>query len=289
MSQPTPERDLAELDTDVLARRVFASHPGGEDGFWAAWAAGRVGSEVRGWTGRHAAELGVEAEIALAEVGRIRHAARAEALKSPDDRWERRLALEALVLATPGPGRITELASGLPFEVAQLRERIRAALFDLLADDLDIDLATVGSEAEVGTRLIRALFHDLTPEEDDPPVSFAEIRDWLARFRHRAADPAPLDPVEAAVARLAGPYLERRPDAPERYRYEPSFRLFVRSRLKAFCRAEGWQPRPATTGGRFHSLDAAFAALSRQRIGAALRTVGWSVIDQWLEVDAAIA
>jgi len=230
---------------------------------------------------RHAAAAGLADALARAEAALQRTRARPVV-----DRHQRQLAGEAVAIATPSPGHITAQAGGPAYEVADLREKVRAALFDLLGVDLDL-LPPVGdSEAGAGTRLVRHLFHELAPEDATPLPSFQDLLAWVDDLRFRANDPD-LTPAEQWLRDFAGCYLRRRRDDPDEYQYQPSFRLFVRSRLKRFCESEGWEPRPVADGGRFGSLGEAFASLTRERIAVALERVEWSVLSEWLVADAA--
>ena len=49
--------------------------------------------------------------------------------------------------------------------------------------------------------------------------------------------------------------------------FELSFRLYLRARLKDYCRSKGWQP----AGPKCRDLETAFRALDRQRIGDLVR------------------
>jgi len=96
---------------------------------------------------------------------------------------------------------------------------------------------------------------------------FRELARWLCETRAR-------------MDRASGPEFYPARDrlllwlAPEcfvtdgrRSHFEMSFRLYLRARLKDYCRGKSWQP----AGPRYRDLETAFRALDRQRIGDLVR------------------
>lgn len=270
------------MTTEDIVRAVVDVYPGGAAGFWRAWAAGRLDPRVCEYVRRHAAHAGLGDDLARADAAAEQ--ARGGAGVPPR---QRQLAAEAVAVATPSPGRITAQAGGPAYEVAELRERVRAALFDLLTGDLDLRPPPGESEADAGTRLVRHLFHELAPDDDPAPLpSFQDLLDWVDDLRFRADHPDP-SAADVWARAFAACYLRRRADDPDEYRYQPSFRLFVRGRLKRCCVRDGWEPRAAADGGRFGTLDEAFAALTRERIAATVERVEWRALAEWLAADPA--
>ncbi len=274
---------LPQSDWEIAAT-VFETYPGGEAAFWRDWALGRLPPELMDWFRRHAANVLIEDEVREADAALAQRADRRRPFDSPEGRRRERMVLEALAFAVEVPGPITELATGGALEAEELRRRFAEALFHVLEHDLDIARESWAgeSEAAVGTEVLRVVFSTLVPGAADAPPSFVEIARELKALRERSRDAGPADPTEAALRDLAGPLLLRSSEGG--YRLEPSFRNYLRARLREACLRQGWQPRP---GGKFKNLDAAFDALTRHRVLQVFQKVRWVKLDPWLAVDLA--
>lgn len=274
------------FDSDwEIAAKVFESYPGGEDAFWLAWERGKLARETMDWFRQHATDIVVEDEVREADALLAAREARRRLLDAPEARRRERMILEALAFAVEAPGTVT-LASRDPVKQSELRRRFAEALFGLLEHDLEIDPSawSGGSEAAAGTAVLRVVFPELAPGDDEASPSFVEIAAELRDLRDRARRGDPADPTEHALRELAGPLLLPSPEGIGYY-FEPSFRNYLRVRLSEACRRQGWRPKPIAEGGRFADLDAAFAVLTRRRVAEVFLEVGWSQLDPWLAVD----
>jgi hypothetical protein len=276
---PLPESDWE------IAERIFASYPGGEPDFWRDWGRGRLAPQTMEWFRRHAADVVVELEVRRADAQLAEHVGGDRPPETPKARNQRRIILEALALAVEVRGRIT-LEMCEPPKRSELRRRFAEALFLLLERDLDIDPAnwSAGLEAAVGTEILRVIFPELIPNDGDrgPSPGFVEIIEELDAFRQRADQGEEVAPGEQALRELAWPLLIRETN-PTRFRFEPSFRNYLRARLFEVCRERGWQPRPRPGG--FVDLDAAFETLTRPRVAEVFREVSYPNLERWLAVD----
>ncbi len=137
--------------------------------------------------------------------------------------------------------------------------RIGDSLFQLLAE-VEIPLPT-RDEAGEATRLL----HHLVGR---PAIAhFRELAGWLHQARARmdlATDPSLYTARDRVLLWLAA---ECFLTDGRRAHFELSFRLYLRARLKDYCRAKGWRP----AGPRYRDLETAFRALDRQRIGDIVR------------------
>ncbi len=86
-----------------------------------------------------------------------------------------------------------------------------------------------------------------------------------AHSASRASHAAARDLVPLACAVLAPELFQKQV---ERFRHQLSFRLYLRERCRRHAESCGYRP----CGPRFTDLDAAFDALTRQRIGELART-----------------
>jgi hypothetical protein len=196
-----------------------------------------------------------------------------------DDARQKRLALEALALLVergPSPSSpLTPVARyGSAPDVMDLRQRVGRSLFDILRGDLEIEVGPL-CEAVLGTEILRQVFDDsgTASAEAGTAPSFRELDRWLNQLRQRfrrsqVMGELELRPSDQALRQLTPQLLEEHNSS---WSYQLSFRLFLRSRLLEFCRTRGLRPRPPERGGRFTDLDAAFDALTRERLGEVLR------------------
>ncbi len=132
--------------------------------------------------------------------------------------------------------------------------RVQQALGSLLAE-VDIALPWRG-ESFHATNLLYHLVGDESVNH------FRTLHDWLRGARGRASSTAtPLSTLDRLLAWVAPECFATDPRA------ELSFRLFLRSRLKSYCREQGWRP----TGQKYATLELAFRGLDRERIGELIR------------------
>jgi DNA-directed RNA polymerase specialized sigma24 family protein len=184
-------------------------------------------------------------------------------------------ALDSLALPADGtlPGAPAEDCPHPTAARVQLRERLHRSLFLLLAE-IEIELPPRDEALEAGQ-----LLHYLAG--DDALTRFHGLHAWLQQVRTRAAVPRPpaLDRVLRWLARdLFG-------KDGEVYRYRLSFCLYLRARLKDYCRQRDWQP----TGRRHRNLDAACAALDRERLGEIVRRTVQAVEEEDQGVAAGVS
>jgi hypothetical protein len=142
-----------------------------------------------------------------------------------------------------------------------------------------------GADAEVYRRIAGCLFQlldavGITPPARDEAGEATRLlqhlvgREALAHFRELSCW---LHDTRARMAQASHPTLYTARDrlllwlAPElfvtdgsRPRNELSFRLYLRNRLKEYCRRKGWRPAA-------RDIDTAFRALDRERIGNIVR------------------
>jgi hypothetical protein len=156
----------------------------------------------------------------------------------------------------PAGGTIRKRRSAADAEVYR---RIARSLFKLLAA-VDIPLPA-RDEAGEATRLLQ----DLVGRQ--ALSHFRELTSWLRDTRARmdlASDPSFYTARDRLLLWLA-------PDCfltdGSRAHFELSFRLYLRARLKDYCRRKGWQPAAA----KARDLETAFRALDRERIGDIVR------------------
>lgn len=266
---PPPVRRRSAL----LSPRAAIADCGGELPFWLAWLRGELDEDLQAWFRAQAendAELrqdlrGIEqphgsgystrtarAEIrnALEAVNYLTEnhdgdaAARPAFLAFEEGRTETDLAL-----AGQAAGR--KDTPGREANQAELRRRIRSGLFALL-EEVEIHVPPA-DEVNEGIRLLEHLV-------GLPAVSkFHQLCHLQARG---VCDrPSLCDRLLRALA----PELFAQDGV--HFRSRLSFRLFLRGRLQHYCRRRGWLP----SGPRYRDLPAAFAALSRERIGALVR------------------
>jgi hypothetical protein len=254
----------------AVCEATFRDH-GGELRFFLCWVLGEVDRLVRNWfrrQARHWPELGRDVE----------------SLDRPDARLELRLALEVTDCLVPVPGplatqaadqdstdlvpeeeSLTSLAMQESGEVAtahpppagqpEIRRRLHHSLFQLL-EVVEITLPA-GQEVHEAGLLLQ---HLAGPEA---VAEFGRMGRWLQDVRRRIETPQP-PALDRLLLWMSADLFRRREDG---YEYRLSFRLYLRARLKDYCRQRGWAP----AGGAYRDLDTAFANLSRERIGAVVR------------------
>jgi hypothetical protein len=137
--------------------------------------------------------------------------------------------------------------------------RIGRSLFRLL-EEVEVSLPP-REETTEATRLLQYLVGD------EAIRRFQELHHWLSSTRERMAL-AGGPPFFVALDRLL---LWLAPDCflttEQGPAHELSFRLYLRSRLKHYCRSKGLQP----AGLRYPDLETAFRALDRDRMGEVVR------------------
>jgi hypothetical protein len=138
---------------------------------------------------------------------------------------------------------------------AEVYRRIAASLFKLLAA-VDIPLPARDESGEA-TRLLQHLVGR------ESLTHFRELACWLhdTRARLALASHPSFYPARDRLLTWLAPECFRA----DRPRSELSFRLYLRARLKDYCRRKGWRPDGA------RDLDAAFRELDRDRIGDIVR------------------
>jgi hypothetical protein len=269
--EPAPRRG-ARRDPQATPHAVVAAH-GGEAAFWLAWLRGEVDAELQAWfraQAEHDADLRNDLRSIEHSYG-AGHSTRAA-------RAELRNALEACSYLTEShgihasslPGALVDVGELTDTDLvlggqgsereslavreanqAELRRRIRSGLFALL-EEVEIHVAPA-NEASEGTRLLEHL------------VGLPAVSKFL-QLQQLQACPRPSPPLlRDRLLRAVAPELFARDG--ERFRHRLSFRLFLRARLQHYCRERGWLP----AGPRFRDVPTAFAALSRERMGALVR------------------
>jgi hypothetical protein len=242
----------------AVCEATFRDH-GGELRFFLCWILGEVDRLVRNWFRRQARTW--------PELRRD-----VESLDRPEARLELRLALEVtdcLVPDSAGPlpeeDSLTTLAMQESGEIAtphpppagqpEIRRRLHQSLFQLLKV-VEITLPA-GQEVHEAGLLLQ---HLAGPEA---VAEFGRMARWLEEVRRRAESPQP--PALDRLLLWMSADLFRRGEGG--YEYRLSFRLYLRARLKAYCRERGWAP----SGGASRDLGAAFANLGRERIGVVVQ------------------
>jgi hypothetical protein len=268
-SDPPPRREQPRSPL-ASPRAVITAH-GGELAFWLAWLRGELEEDLQGWF-RQQAESDTELRQDLRSIeqphgaGYSTRSARAEirnaleAVNYLTDNRDGDPATRPALFAFEEAQTVTDLAheaggrkdaSVREANHAELRRRIRSGLFALL-EEVEIHVPPA-DEASEGTRLLEHLvglpavskFHQLCQLQARAVCGRPTLRDRL--LRALAAE---------LFAQQGGHFCQRL-----------SFRLFLRSRLQHSCRQQGWLP----AGPRYRDLPAAFAALSRERIGTLVR------------------
>ncbi|HEY7310292.1 MAG TPA: hypothetical protein VH643_13090 [Gemmataceae bacterium] len=270
-AHPPNRRDRRRSDL-ASPRTVIQAH-GGEVTFWLAWLRGELDDDLQAWF-RHQAEKDAELRQDLRSIEQPHGAG----YSTRSARAELRNALEAVNYLTENHGgdpaarpallafeevqtetdlALTVQSSGRKdtpareANQAELRRRIRSSLFALL-EEVEIHVPAADEVSE-GTLLLEHLvglpavskFHQLCHLQARGVCAGAALRDRL--LRAMAPDLFAHDGTH--------------------FRNRLSFRLFLRSRLQHYCRRRGWLP----VGPRYRDLPSAFAALSRERIGALVR------------------
>jgi len=141
----------------------------------------------------------------------------------------------------------------------EVYRRVGRSLFRLLAE-VEIPLPA-RDEAGEATRLLQHLVGR------EAITHFRELTCWLYETRARldlASDPSFYPALDRLLLWLAPECFVTDGQRP---RFELSFRLYLRTRLKDYCRGKNWQPG----GTRYRDLETAFRALDRQRIGDIVR------------------
>jgi hypothetical protein len=239
---------LPKNGASFLTLAAVVNDHGGEERFWSQYLNGELSPAVQAWV-RTQAETDAGARAWLA------------AVDGPNAQQVFGRALEAVnylvdVEAEPaerpaGDDELTKLVQDSTSEVGlpAYRERVRECLFQLL-DELEIRLPA-DSQARDATALVEVLVGT------EPVRLFKETSDWLRGLRQRRSSLSRRDRV---LVTLIPELLEKKH---EHWRYQLSFRLFLRERFRHYAEQCGWQP----VGPQFHDLDSAFDALTRQRIG----------------------
>ncbi len=141
----------------------------------------------------------------------------------------------------------------------EVYRRVGRSLFRLLAE-VEIPLPA-RDEAGEATRLLQHLVGR------EAITHFRELTCWLQETRARldlAGDPSFSPALDRLLLWLAP---ECFVSDSQRPRFELSFRLYLRVRLKDYCRRKTWQPG----GPRYRDLESSFRNLGRQRIGDIVR------------------
>jgi hypothetical protein len=254
----------------AVCEATFRDH-GGELRFFLCWILGEVDRLVQSWfrrQGRNWPDLRRDVE----------------SLDRPGARLELRLALEVTDCLVPVPGgtatrgalaeghgplpeedSLTSLAMQDSGEVAtahpppggqpEIRRRLHQSLFQLL-EVVEITLPP-GQEVHEAGLLLQ---HLAGPEA---VAEFGRMGRWLQEVRRRVEAPQP-PALDRLLLWMSADLFRRRADG---YEYRLSFRLYLRARLKAYCRQRGWAP----SGGTYRDLDSAFVDLGRERIGAVVQ------------------
>jgi hypothetical protein len=159
------------------------------------------------------------------------------------------------VISQPSPRRAPATASRGSSDRSGVYARVQQALGRLLAE-VDIVLPSRGESFEA-TRLLHHLVGDESVNH------FRTLHNWLreARRRRASSNAKSLSALDRLLAWVAPECFATAPRA------ELSFRLFLRSRFKAYCRAQGWRP----SGQKYATLELAFRDLDRSRIGELIR------------------
>jgi hypothetical protein len=264
-------------------KAIYRLH-GGEMMFWLKWVDGRIDPAIRHELLAWSCEDG------------LLHST-IESLQGPDVRTQLRYALEATNYLTPGSptqkdeddstsmilgqqppsvprdhlvGNAEELTYGV---IAQSSPRRAPATASRGASDrsgvyarVKLALGRLLAEVDIVSPMLKESFeakrllHHLVGDES--VNHFRTLHNWLRAARRRAASNAKsLSMLDRLLAWAAPECFASTP------RSELSFRLFLRSRLKAYCRAQGWRP----TGQKYATLELAFRDLDRSRIGELIR------------------
>jgi hypothetical protein len=142
---------------------------------------------------------------------------------------------------------------------ADVYRRVGRGLFKLL-EGIEVRLPARDEAAEA-TRLLQHL------AGREAVAHFYDLHHWLHKARGRmelAADPSLFDVLDRLLLWLTPECFAARGKGPA---YGLSFRLYLRGRLKDYCRRKGWQP----SGPACADLEAAFRSLDRERIGELVR------------------
>jgi hypothetical protein len=272
---PTP-RNRCGREPLLTPHAVIVSH-GGETAFWLAWLRGDLDADLQVWFRRHAdndAQLRQDLQsiepahgsscstrAACDEVRDVLEAA--TYLTTAEGAGAAHLAgvlafhqdegQTATDLLRKKPGDDRKSAAAQKANQEELHRRIRLGLFALLKE-VEIRIAA-RDEAAAGTWLLEHL------------VGRVAINRFLQLQELQERPIGPHPSLRERLLRALAPELFARDG--ERFRSHLSFRLFLRSRLQHACRRRGWLP----SGPRYRDLPTAFAALSRERIGALVRGI----------------
>jgi hypothetical protein len=255
---------------------VIEDH-GGDIAFWLAWIIGELDGGVQTWFRRQAKqarELADDLGSIEQPVGRtfsVRAAREliASALESynylvasscgqPDKAEE--FSHVARHDADPSAlGGSRQAPGGQPHS----RCLLRPALFALLeAVEIPVPAADQVSE---GSRLLTELVGWEALQH------FQHLESTIGMVYRRAVEERP--PALYRVLRELVPDLSN----VERSRQRLSYRLYLRARLKLYCRQRGWQP----AGPKYHDLNTAFAALDRRRLGEIISQIEQAPEEDW--------
>lgn len=268
---------------------VMADH-GGELHFWLAWLSGELNRDLEVWFREQAPrDPGLKRDLESIDRPAARvylhDALEATNYLAPYDPSIPGTAtvlpgLEALtgvavggdepVAAALGPGRMARVfragAAAAARKVRrlrgddrdaprELRRRVGHSLFSLLAE-VEVPLPRC-DEALEATVLLGHLVG--LPAVDH----FRRLELWLRELR----GPAPgrgCAALDRVLSWLTPELFEMRANE---FCFQISFRRYLCSRLKEYCKQRGWRP----VGPRYRDLDSAFAQLRRERIGDIIR------------------
>jgi hypothetical protein len=262
---------LSDRHPRATPAAVIADH-GGDVPFWLAWINDELPDEIKAWFRQQAAgDAGLARDLRSVEQragpGFSARAAR-ELVQA---------ALEAhayLVEADPsgeaGEPSFTDLAFGGGDRGAgqpAARRELRPALFALL-EAVEVPVPPPDQEVAEAGRLLAEL---VGPQALEHFRGLDATVDAIRRRRAEARPPA-LDRLLRGLV----------PDLFDERRFRPrlSYRLYLRARLKRYCRRRGWHP----AGPAFADLATAFEALSRDRIGRIIRQMADTDEDDWREL-----
>jgi hypothetical protein len=253
-------------------QKVMREH-GGELSFWLAWLSDDLDADLKAWFRRLTGpdprlRRDLEAIDAPGGPEQLRHTLEATNYLAPRDPSAPLTlppadSLTSFAVKDSAAGKQRPGTAAFLLNLAadrsgprELYRRVSQSLFQLL-EEVEIGLPPGGGDVLEAARL---LYHLVGPE---PVEHFRQLHRWLQDMRRRAANPNP-DTLARLFQWLTPELFATDKGEP---RYQLSYRLFLRGRLKDYCRQHGWKPQ----GPRFHDLDSAFNHLQRERIGEIVR------------------
>jgi hypothetical protein len=243
----------AKKSTDYLSVETVVNAHGGETMFWLKHLTGDLNDDVRAWIAdRRDTDSPVRAWLAVVESSEARTALR-RALEAGNYLVD--LDIEGHDSSSWTDDELTDMVQQNrdAHDSPPYRERVKSCLFTLL-DEIEISLP-VQRESELATALLEHLVGL------DSVCGFRHQVSWLRRLRRRNLNPPRLD----QLLKCLSPELLAKSSG--RWRYQLSFRLFVRERFRGFAEEHSLCP----SGSRFSDLDSAIDSLTRQRIGELAR------------------